>query len=320
LIEKLAPAVLTAFFVGCTAAPQPPSGETTTASSGLLALRFAGRLDPPSGPGRFDPSVIAVDAKDRLLVADAARGTIFVYDGPGPPVGWLAEPPPGGSVGAGPRFQDIRSIVTSSGLDIFVLDAGPGRVYSYDLTNQLRGTTLDLEGSAVEGRFGRVRGTALAIDRSGQPIVADEEGDRLLVFNPQWEPAHTIGGPGLTSGGFRDPTALAIDSRGRILVADRGNRLVQLLSPVGGYLDEYRTEHPPESVVTNSQGDIFVGDAAGFILILPASGGRSLVAPPERNSGPAYLALSEDGRRLYVSRPLRGAVDIMDIVPSGASP
>lgn len=320
MIAKLSPALLTALVVGCAAAPPPPAGDATAASSGSVSLRAIGRLDPPSGPGRFDPSVLAVDAKDRLLVADAARGTIFVYDGPGPPVGWLAEPPPGGSVGGGPRFQDIRSIVTSSGLDIFVLDAGPGRVYSYDLTNQLRGTTLDLESPSIEGRFGRVRGSALALDRSGQPIVADEEGDRLLVFSPQWEPSHTIGGPGLTSGGFRDPTALAVDSRGRILVADRGNRLIQMFGAVGGWIDEFRTEHAPESVVSNAEGDTFVGDAAGFVLILPAAGGRTLVPPTERNSGPAYLALSNDGRRLYVSRPLRGVVDIMEIVPSGASP
>jgi DNA-binding beta-propeller fold protein YncE len=310
--------LLLLFVSGCAVQAPVRNGASGVDAPSRLSLRVAGTLDPPSGSSRFDPGILAVDSRGRVFVADRSRGTIFVYDGPGPPVATLADPPSEGA--SGPRFQDVRGIEATSGLSVFVLDGGAGRVYGYDVTNQLRGTVLALDSPPVEAAFGRVRGAGLLLDRTGQPIVVDREGDRLLVFNPQWEPSHAIGGPGMTAGGFRDPVGIATDDRGRLFVADRGNRLVQVFSAAGAFLEDKALEHPPESIAVTPGGDILVGDSAGFIVIFPASGGRTLVPPPASGSGPVSLALSPDGSRLYAARSVRGVVEVMDLQSRGASP
>lgn len=271
-------------------------------------FELLGRLAPPPGPARFTPTLLAIDPRNRLLVADAARGTIFVYDGEGPPDGWLADPV-GGPGGGSARFQDLRALVTTTGLSLYVLDAGPGLVYQYDLAHDPQGVALALESSAVEARFGRVRAAALGIDRSGQPIVADLEGDRLLVFDPHWSPRFEIGSPGPSAGAFRDPAALAFAGDGRIAVADRGNRLVQVLDAGGAFREEFPMESPPESVLFDGAGRLWVGDAKGGVTRIDREGARVTLAPPGED-GAAFLALSETRGRLYVSRPAAGRVDI----------
>ncbi len=279
-------------------------------------LESVGYLEAPDGRERFDPVALAVDARNRILVADRSRGAVFLYEGPGRPAGWFADPPP--TIGSS-RFLDVRAIVTTSGLLAHVLDAGTGFVYSYDLSGQFRGTALNLAGSITFGRFGRIRASGMALDPTGRPCLTDTEGDRILVFDPQWGPSHEIGGPGTTQGGFRDPAAIAIGPQGRIFVADRGNRLVQIFDPLGGFLEEVPFPHTPESIVADRNGNVFVGDAAGVVTVL-APGRRIAEFSPGRGAGPAFLAVSSDGSRLYVSRPARGHVEILAIEPPGGGP
>ncbi|MDZ4805853.1 MAG: NHL repeat-containing protein [Candidatus Eisenbacteria bacterium] len=294
-------------------AADPP----THPSSG--AIRIIGRLTPPPGEGRFTPTFLAVDPKGRLLVADEARGAIFAYDRPeDPPIGWLAAPI--GQSGGSPRFVDIRGMVASAGLNLFVLDGGTGRIYQFDLSYEARGLVLDLAGERLVSRFGDIRATALAIDPSGQPIVVDAAGDRLLVFDPQWSPRFDLGGPGASAGGFRDPAGVAIGPGGRIWVADRGNRLVSVLDPVGAFLVEHEFDHAPESLAIDSSGNVYVGDAAGVVTILSRDGGRATMPPGRAGGGTAYVALSPDGRRLFVARPVAGIVEVYEVVPAAMKP
>jgi sugar lactone lactonase YvrE len=300
---------------GCAGADPPTPAILDTGAS---PFELVGRLPTPPGSGRFTPTLLATDPRGRLLVADAARGTIFVYDGDESLGGWLADPT-GGTGAGGARFQDLRALVATTGLSLYVLDAGPGLVHQYDLAHRPQGVALRLESTAVEARFGRVRAAALGIDRTGQPIVADREGDRLLVFDPHWSPRFEIGGPGSARGAFRDPAALAFGPDGRIYVADRGNGLVQVLDATGAFRTEHAFDKAPESLLVDGEGRLLVGDARGGVTRLEANGGRTRIAPGG-DEGAAYLALSASGRRLYVSRPTAGRVDIYAVRADAESP
>ncbi|WP_448539589.1 PKD domain-containing protein [Roseiflexus sp.] len=72
----------------------------------------------------------------------------------------------------------------------------------------------------------------VAVDRDGTIYVADEGNDRIQVFNSNLQYVRTIGGGG-TGGDFGHfggygPHHLAIDSQGRLYVADTGNNRVQV--------------------------------------------------------------------------------------------
>lgn len=62
---------------------------------------------------------------------------------------------------------------------------------------------------------------------------------RVSVFNKNGKFLRTIGKAGTGPGEFRTPHALAFDSKGRLIVADRHNHRVQILTKDGKFVGEY---------------------------------------------------------------------------------
>ena len=75
----------------------------------------------------------------------------------------------------------------------------------------------------------------------------------------------------ITAGGLIEPTAIAVDSKGDVFVADyhnaeAGEGFVSEFSPEGALIEEKLITGltQPESIAVDASGDIFVGDAAGL--------------------------------------------------------
>lgn len=62
---------------------------------------------------------------------------------------------------------------------------------------------------------------------------------RISKWSPDGELITTFGSWGYEDGQFRGPHALAMDSRGRLFVADRGNRRIQIFDQDGNHLDTW---------------------------------------------------------------------------------
>jgi len=62
--------------------------------------------------------------------------------------------------------------------------------------------------------------------------------------------------PGL----FNDPHGIAIDSTGRIFVADRGNNRIQILDSEGNYLDQWRRFGRPSGLYIDANDVLYSGD------------------------------------------------------------
>ena len=62
---------------------------------------------------------------------------------------------------------------------------------------------------------------------------------RISVFDKKGKFLRTIGKTGTAPGEFRTPHALAFDSQGRLIVADRHNHRIQMLTKEGKFLREY---------------------------------------------------------------------------------
>lgn len=80
-------------------------------------------------------------------------------------------------------------------------------------------------------------------DCQGRILVVDNL-DRVLIFDSEGNFLKSFGERGKREGQFRDPSAIAVDDRCRIFVADSGNNRVQVFDSEGNYLYEFG-EKPP---------------------------------------------------------------------------
>ena len=77
------------------------------------------------------------------------------------------------------------------------------------------------------------------VAESHTDVTAPNLVGRISVFDKNGKFLRTIGKAGTGPGEFRTPHALEFDSRGRLIVADRHNHRVQILSKGGKFLAEY---------------------------------------------------------------------------------
>jgi DNA-binding beta-propeller fold protein YncE len=83
--------------------------------------------------------------------------------------------------------------------------------------------------------------------RNGYVYIAESHTDvtdpnlvgRISVFNKSGKFLRTIGKAGTGPGEFRTPHALEFDSKGRLIVADRHNHRIQILTKDGKFIAEY---------------------------------------------------------------------------------
>jgi DNA-binding beta-propeller fold protein YncE len=76
---------------------------------------------------------------------------------------------------------------------------------------------------------------------SGQnPKVPPDTNARIVKFTKEGKFVREWGKLGSAPGEFRTPHALALDSRGRLFVADRGNHRIQIFDQDGKFLEEWK--------------------------------------------------------------------------------
>ena len=82
----------------------------------------------------------------------------------------------------------------------------------------------------------------------------DGEGpnNRVVKFSREGRFMKSWGTTGSEPGNFSTPHDVAIDSRGRVFVADRGNSRIQIFDPDGNFLDEWSNFGRPSGIYINS--------------------------------------------------------------------
>jgi DNA-binding beta-propeller fold protein YncE len=84
---------------------------------------------------------------------------------------------------------------------------------------------------------------------------------RILKFNARGELLTTWGKKGTGSGEFDQPHALAMDSRGRLFVADRTNNRIQIFSQAGALLDTWYQFSRGSGIAIDRNDMIYVADS-----------------------------------------------------------
>jgi len=248
-----------------------------------IGLRFDAILGRSgTGPGEFHrPLALASTATGGLLVADTGNNRVQCLDADGRFL-WEA----GGIGTAEGSLRRPTGVAPATGLEFLVLDAGNRRIHQFHARGQYLGVALDLALDDLVERVGSVAPRALAVDRSGNVLVTEGEGDRLLIFSPTWELVYVAGGFGGGAQHFEEPEGVAA-AGDRIFVADSGNGRVQVLDLFGRFLTHWLLPGGgrPLGLAADKRGNLFVADATGDRVVVFGPGGTVIATFGARGSG-----------------------------------
>jgi len=228
------------------------------------------------------------------------------------------------SFGAGMFVQPHGMTVDRDG-DVWVTDAqnkdNKGQqVFKFTADGKLL-MTLGKAGVVGEGPDTFSGPSDVVVAANGDIFVADGHvamsNGRIVKFSKDGKFIKAWGKLGSAPGEFNVPHSIAIDSRGRIFVADRSNNRIQIFDQNGTFIDQWKQFGRPSGVYIDKNDTIYVADSQsnatqnpGFtrgIRIGSAKDGRVTAFIPDttpdpdsnNNAGPEGIAGDTSGN-VYV--------------------
>src|SRR5437763_3036671 len=124
---------------------------------------------------------------------------------------------------------------------------------------------------------GLIDPTDVVTDRNGDVYVAESHTDvasqnligRISVFNKSGKLLRTMGKAGTGPGEFRTPHALEFDSKGRLIVADRHNHRIQILTKDGKFISEYDDFGRTSGLAIDKNDVIYTADSESTDRVHP---------------------------------------------------
>jgi sugar lactone lactonase YvrE len=95
---------------------------------------------------------------------------------------------------------------------------------------------------------------------------------RIVKFNKDGKFIKAWGHSGTAPGEFETPHMLAMDSLGRLFVADRGNNRIQIFDQDGRYLTEWKQFGRPSGVYIDKNDNLYVSDSQSDAKTNPGFG------------------------------------------------
>jgi sugar lactone lactonase YvrE len=123
------------------------------------------------------------------------------------------------------------------------------------------------------------RPTDVVVAPNGDFFISDGYvNSRVVKFDKEGRFLKIIGGTkGAEPGQFNLPHGIAMDSRGRIMVADRENSRVQIFDQEGKFLDQWKHLGKPYGLYVSGDDKLYVADGGTHkIWIVNASDGKVL--------------------------------------------
>ncbi|MDO8632483.1 MAG: peptidyl-alpha-hydroxyglycine alpha-amidating lyase family protein [Phycisphaerales bacterium] len=124
--------------------------------------------------------------------------------------------------------------------------------------------TLGKAGVAGDGPDTFNMPSAVLIAPNGDIFIGDGHGGnsnaRMLKFSKDGHFIKAWGKKGTGPGDFETPHTLAMDSRGRLFVGDRGNNRIQIFDQDGRFLEEWKQFGRPSGVFIDGNDTLYVAD------------------------------------------------------------
>ncbi|MFQ5440877.1 MAG: Calx-beta domain-containing protein [Nitrosopumilaceae archaeon] len=230
---------------------------------------------PGSLNGQFsNPSDVATDSTDRIIVADTLNHRIQIFSSTGAHI--LSFGTPGNM---NDQFSSPSSVAVDSTDRIIVADTNNHRIQIFDSAgNHLQ--TIGSQGTD-NGEFSNPRG--VAVDSNNRIIVADTGNHRIQIFSSTGAHILSFGTPGNMNDQFSSPSSVAVDSTDRIIVADTNNHRIQIFSSTGAHILNFgsfgsanKEFNAPNGIAVKSADRIIVADTNNHRLQVFNSAGDLL--------------------------------------------
>ena len=210
---------------------------------------------------------VDVDARGNVWVFHRSDPTILEFD----PSGKLVK-----SFGVG-MFAQAHGMTIDREGNIWVTDAqgqnGKGhQVFKFSPDGKVL-MTLGKAGVAAEGPDTFNGPTDVVTAANGDIFVTDghvaNSNGRVVKFSKDGKFIKAWGKKGTGPGEFDTPHSIAIDSQGRLFVADRANSRIQIFDQDGRFLDQWKQFGRPSGVFIDKNDTIYVADSQSNATLNP---------------------------------------------------
>ncbi|MGI4980506.1 MAG: Ig-like domain repeat protein [Janthinobacterium lividum] len=276
---------------------QPGSSLSTLAGTGVDGRSKAGdaRLTALGSP-----QAIAYDAAGNLYIADTRNhqvsridtaGQLTIFAGTGRQ-GFSGD---GGSATAA-EWNAPGGIAVDAAGNIFVADTGNNRIRRIATADGIVSTIAGSGPSGFSGDNGpavaaQLRSPgSLAVDAGGTLYISDVGNHRIRKLLPDGTITTVAGngaqgqdgdgGPAMAAS-LDTPSGLVVLADGRLLIADRSAHRVRVLQQDGtiaGYAAGAMSMRRPAGLATDSNGGVYIADAANQIVVQDSPDGASAFA------------------------------------------
>ncbi|NNF59068.1 MAG: hypothetical protein HKN04_12610 [Rhodothermaceae bacterium] len=214
-----------ALIAGACARPSVVSEATSVRSDSVVAVTELARFR--------DARALAADPAGRLYVVDAAESAVAMLATDGARLNTLGGPGTGTYA-----FLDPADVDPANGLDLFVADAGNGRIQRYSTDGRFIETIPVPTGETLGDQREQNAGSPIAVAvGAAQSLYAIEE-QRGVVLH--WEAGRrlmrVLGDQTAGPGALAEPVDLAVGPEGRVFVADRRRGAVLVYDALGTFV------------------------------------------------------------------------------------
>jgi hypothetical protein len=253
----------------------------------------------PDGWSFVEVAGVAVDSKDRVYVFNRGEHPVIVFDKEGKFLkAW----------GEG-VFKSAHGIFIDKDDTVYLTDDHDHTVRIFDTDGNMK-MMLGKSGIAAEtgyridaspvlfsaNPFNRV--TNVAKSPNGDLYISDGYGNaRVHRFSPDGKLITSWGHPGRGPGEFILPHAIAVDSGGRVYVADRENSRVQIFSANGVFLNIWDWVNRPNDIFIDDQDFIHIAELGWSKPVHPRIHDCAMGHPPAGHEPIARVTICDpDGK------------------------
>jgi len=164
--------------------------------------------------------------------------------------------------------------------------------------------------------------TGIAVDGSGNVLVADTGNGRIETFSPTGAFLSIIGTKGSGQGQFAHPNGIAIDRVGDIYVADAGNHRVLKLKPDGTFIAEWKGPelgfYGPRRIGVGPDDSIYVVDQDHNRIVKFSPDRQVSTTWGSKGKGdgqfddPTSVAVDPITNKVYVADPRNKRIQLFD--------